>query len=144
MNSSALSLRSTLSLLLALASFALAATLSRADTAPTGAFAFSVDVPAGKLSAEELRAVVLKATINRGWTVKEDSTEKVVVYLNHRKNEATVTFVLSDKAIQAYCEGYATNGSGVRKGPEQPTRWLNYLKEDLIKDVGTAAYLGKK
>ena len=51
---------------------------------------------------------------------------------------------MSTKQIVAYCEGYATDGKGTRKGPEQPKGWLNYLKEDLQKALNNAVYLDKK
>lgn len=128
--------------LLAVVALALAPTVARADK-PAGALAFTVTVPAGKLSVQEVHDAVLAASINRQWEVKEDSTERIVIYLNHRKNEATVTYLVSDKSVEAYCEGYATNGKGVRKKPEQPSGWLKNLKEDIGKQLNLAAYVNK-
>jgi len=135
--------RIRLGFLLAAVTLFLAPGLSRADETPAGALAFSLDVPAGKLSTKEVHDVVVAASVARQWSVKEDGAERIVIYLNHRKNEATVTYLISDKLIQAYCEGYATDGKGTRKGPEQPTGWLNNLKKDISKGLNTAAYVNK-
>lgn len=143
MHSATFSLRSRLSLVLAAVTLFLTASVTRADETPAGALAFTLDVPAGKLSTKEVHDVVVSASIAREWTVKEDGTERVVIYLNHRKNEATVTYLISDKQVQAYCEGYATNGKGTRKGAEQPTGWLNNLKKDISKGLNSQAYVNK-
>jgi hypothetical protein len=124
-----------------LMAFALAVSSVRADETPAGVMAFTVDVPAGKLSTKDVHDVVMAASIARGWGLKEDATEKVVIYLNHRKNEATVTYLISDKQVQAYCDGYATDGKGNRTGPKQPSGWLKYLREDITKNLTTKAVL---
>lgn len=129
--------------LLAGMSFVLAG-LSRADITNPGPLAFRVDVPGERLTAADIRDIILRASIGRAWEVKEDAENRIVIYLSHRKNEATVTYEFDAKQISAYCEGYATNGKGVRKGPEQPTGWLKFLKKDITKGLNEAAFLQKK
>lgn len=109
-----------------------------------GVLAFKVDVPAGRLSAAEVREVVLRASIGRAWEVKVDADRRIVIYLNQRKNEATVTYEYDESVVTAYCEGYATNGKGVRKGPEQPTGWLSFLRKDITKGLNETAFLGRR
>jgi hypothetical protein len=115
-----------------------------ADPQPAGQLAYTIPVPTGKLSLKQVHDVVLAAAVGRAWGVKEDTNDKIVIYLNHRKNEATVTFLITDKDITAYCEGYATDGKGHRKGPEQPKGWLKYLQEDITKGLNKAPVVEKK
>jgi len=119
--------------------FALGAAGLRADEPPPGVLSFSVDVPAGKLSTKEVHDVVVFAATARGWALKEDNAERVVVFLTKHKHEATVTFLISDKQVQTYCDGYSTDGNGKHKAPEQPKNWLKNLQEDITKGVTTKA-----
>jgi len=105
-----------------------------------GPLAFTISVPEGKLSLKQIHDAVIRAAIGREWTVKEDNETKVIVYLLHRKNEATVTFLITEKSVEAYCAGYEVDKSGNRKKPEQPTGWLNYLKKDITKAITEASY----
>ena len=124
--------------------FFVAAAGLRADEPPPGVLAFTIEVPAGKLSTKEVHDVVVTVSTDRGWDLKQDTSEKVLVYINKRKHEATVTYLISDKQVQAFCEGYATDGNGTRKGPEQPTGWLKNLNGDITKGLGKAAAGDKK
>ncbi len=143
MHSPAIAPRFRFGFLLAALVLILAPSLVHADETPTGVLAFTVTVPEGKLSTKEVHDVVISASIAREWSVKEDGTERVVIYINHRKNEATVTYLISDKSVQAYCEGYATDGKGTRKGPEQPSGWLSNLKKDITAGLNKAAFVNK-
>ena len=111
------------------------------STAEMGPLAFTIPVPEGKISLKQVHAAVLQGAIAREWSVKEDTETKVVIYLLHRKNEATVTFLISEKSVEAYCVGYAVDKSGNRKKPEQPEGWLNYLRREITKRINEAAYL---
>jgi hypothetical protein len=111
------------------------------STADMGPLAFTIPVPEGRVSLKQVHAAVLRGAIGREWGVKEDTETKVIIYLLHRRNEATVTFLISDKSVEAYCVGYAVDKSGNRKKPEQPEGWLKYLREDITKGINEAAYL---
>lgn len=101
------------------------------DDPGIGVLAFTIPVPAGK-SAAEVQTAVVTAAMGRGWAVKSSTEEKVVIYLFRHKNEATVTFLLSAKAIEAHCIGYKVDkNTGQHIKPEQPEGWLGYLKGDL-------------
>ena len=76
--------------------------------------------------------------VARGWTVKEDSDAKVVLYLLHHGVEATVTFLISEEEIEAYCVAFAVDKEGNHKKPEQPTNWLGNLKKDITKSLTVA------
>jgi hypothetical protein len=131
--------------LLAAALFCFAAAPVRgADQQVAGQLAYTIAVPAGKLTVQQVHDIVMAAAVGRAWGVKEDAKDRIVIYLNHRKNEATVTFLITENDISAYCEGYATDGKGNRKGPEQPKGWLKYLHEDITKGLNKAAFVEKK
>ncbi len=99
-----------------------------AATNPAGSVAFTVTAPAGKYSAQQLSDIVKSAATHRGWTVKESSANRVVTYLNHRHNEATVTFEIADGTITAYA---VPN--------KQTDRWLRYLHKDVEVALGLPA-----
>ncbi len=125
---------------------------AHADETPAGELAFSIDVPQSQsqLTIQEIHNVVVMASMGRTWTVKEDRADRVVVYLNHRGSEATVTYLISDKSIQAYCEGYrtySTMAGGVKTESRvsvQPKGWLSNLQKDITAGLQRAAYLAKK
>lgn len=109
---------------------------------PAGELAFTVSVPQ-TVTVQQAHDIAVAVSRGREWIVKQDGADQVVIYLNHRKIEATVTYVISDKDVQAYCDAYTTDGKGVRKGPTQPTRWLKYLQEDITARLAKAAGTAK-
>ncbi len=136
------SFRTLLPVLAILAAMAFAPISSAADETASdmGPLAFTITVPEGKLSLKQVHDAVIKAALAREWSVKEDNETKVVIYLLHRKNEATVTFLITEKSVEAYCVGYVVDKNGNRKKPEQPTGWLGYLKKDINKAITEAGY----
>lgn len=121
-----------------------AATGLRADDSDMGQKAFTLEVPDGKLSTKEVHDVVVAASTGRGWSVKSDATERVVIYINKHGHESTVTYLISDKEIEAYCVGYKVDGNGTRKAPEVYKSWLNNLSKDLTQALAKAALQEKK
>lgn len=123
---------------------------SHAEETPAGELAFRIDVPSDHLTVQELHKVVVMASLGRNWNIKEDSKGRVVIYLDHRGSEATVTYLISDKLIQAYCVGYRTYTSmsgGVKtesKVSAQPKGWLGNLKKDITTGLQQTAYLKKQ
>lgn len=113
-------------------------------TAEMGPLAFTIPVPEGKVSLKQVHPAVLQGAIGREWGVKQDTETKVIVYLLHRKNEATVTFLISEKSVEPYCVGYAVDKSGNRTKSEQPEGWLKNLRQDITKRINEAAYLQNK
>ncbi len=138
-------LRLRVGFLTAILAFLFSASATQADDAPSmGAHAFDIDVPADKVTVAQLHDIVMTASIKRQWIVKVDTAEKVSVYLNHRKIEATVTYVISENQIKAYCDGYALNSQGTRLKPTQPTKWLNNLKKDISTLINLSYLPAKK
>ena len=111
------------------------------SAADLGPLAFTIPVPEGRVSLKQVHAAVLQGAIGREWNVKQDTETKVIIYLLHRRNEATVTFLISATSVEAYCVGYAVDKAGNRKKPEQPEGWLNNLRQDITKGINEAAYL---
>ncbi len=138
-------MRSVLSFPLCLALFAAAvpatASLARAADETTAAneneelgehFA-DIAVPAG-LTKEEIQNAIVQALTSREWEIKQKTDRRVVGYLNHRGNEATVTMLLGADQVEIYCEGWAVNKrTGERIKPEQPRGWLKFLQRSLTK-----------
>lgn len=129
--------RRTLAVLAIVFTLGAAATAFAADE-NLGAHAGTITVPSG-LSKSDVKETLIYTLAGRSWSVKEKTDERVVGYLKHRSNEATVTFVYTESQVDLYCVGYEINkNTGERKRPEQPTGWLNNLKNDLNKKLNQA------
>lgn len=125
--------RSLFAVVLGLA-FCAASQASAAAEGP-GTPAGSVAVPNG-LSKSEVKETIIMTLAGRGWAIQEKTDEKVVGYLKHRANEATVTLVYDDKTVELFCVGYEINKkTGERKKPELPNGWLNFIRNDLTKKL---------
>jgi hypothetical protein len=123
----------------ALASFTVLAIA--ADTNGLGQAAGVVPVPAG-LTASQVQNAIIMALNHRGWTVNSRADDRVVGYLKHRSNEATLTLIYTTGTIELYCEGWQIDKrTGVREKPEQPRGWLKYIKEDLVRDLNLVVVL---
>jgi len=136
--------RASWTLLAGLTLLALAPAAARADEPDIGPVVFTVAVPHDKVSLKQAHDAVVRAALGREWNVQDDHEKKVVIHLLHRKNEATVTFLITDESIEAHCVGYAVDKAGNREKPEQPTGWLKYLERDITKALNQAAFLPGK
>ncbi len=104
-----------------------------------GEAAGSVTVPAG-VSKAAVQDAIVKALLGRQWDVKSKDSDKVVGYLKHRSNEATVTLVYSETKVDIFCVGYQIDKkTGAREKPEQPKGWLNNIRADLGKILNRPA-----
>ncbi len=133
------SLQITLRSFLVLAAFATAffaqSKAVAADEADLGQPAGSVAVPEG-LSAKEVQGAIIASLIGRQWTVQSKTDERVIGYLKHRSNEATLTLVYDATKIELYCVGWAINKkTGERQKPEQPEGWLKFIRGDIAKNL---------
>lgn len=116
-----------------------AALVARAADDNLGASAGNVSVPSGLSKADVKQAIILTLA-GRSWSLKDKTDDKVVGYLKHRANEATVTFVYSESSVELYCIGYEVDKkTGERKRPEQPVGWLKFLRGDLTKQLTLAS-----
>lgn len=110
----------------------LPAGLYAAAASELGEPAGSISVP-GKRTEAEIQDVVVRALVGRQWEVVSKGPDRVVGYLKHRGNEATLTIVYSSAKIDLFCVGWKIDKAGVRQKPEQPKGWLNYIKGDISK-----------
>lgn len=101
--------------------------------------AFNLAITPGSLSLAQIHDVVVRASTGRGWTVQSDAPDRVVVSLDHHRHQATVTYMLSESAVNAYCAGVATNAKGTRQIPDEPRSWLNFLQGDITKGLEASA-----
>ncbi len=110
-----------------------------ADSGDLGEATGSVSIPSG-LSRAQVRTAAEQALIGRQWDVKSKADDRVVGYLKHRSNEATLTLVLTDTQVEIFCVGWQVDKkTGVREKPEQPTGWIKYIKGDLTKIMARAS-----
>jgi hypothetical protein len=117
------------------------ASLFAADSAITPAtITFTLSVPA-KLTASEVKTILVSSLVAREWGVKENSDERVIGYLNHRGTEATLTLVYSGTQVTATCEGWSVDKQGKRLKPEHPTRWMTNIKKDIGERLAKTASL---
>lgn len=107
-----------------------------ADTDDKGTHYSTVPVPAGYTKAD-VRDIAVATLIGREWTIQSKADDSVVGHIQHRGQEAIVTLLFDDKAVQIYCQGWKIDKTTLaREKPELPTRWLRYIEADLIKSLG--------
>ena len=117
----------------------LSAPLSAADDPELGVAAGTVLVPEGK-SATEVQDAIVHALLGRQWEVKQKGSDRVVGYLKHRTNEATLTLIYSTTKVELFCVGWQIDKkTGRREKPEQPKGWLNNIRTDLGKILNRPA-----
>lgn len=100
-----------------------------------GQSAGAVVVPSG-VTASEVQDAIVMALSGRQWGIKAKTDERVVGYLKHRSNEATVTLIYNNSKIDLYCVGWQIDKkTGAREKPEQPKGWLKNLQVDITKNL---------
>lgn len=134
-------LRRTVAVLAIVFTVGAASVATAAEEAELGSHVGTIGVPEG-LSKAEIKEAIVLTFAGRQWSIKERDDERVVGYLKHRSNEATVTVVYSAEKVDFYCVGYAINkNTGERRRPEIPEGWLKFLKGDLNKKLTAASAL---
>lgn len=114
-----------------LISAALLAADSDSPTLP-GPQVGTVPVPSG-YSAAQVKEVVAQSFLAREWAVKIKTDDRVVGYLNHRGNEATLTVQIDAGQLTFFCDGWAVDKAGKRIKPEEPKTWIANMKKDVTK-----------
>ncbi|MBM3854706.1 MAG: hypothetical protein FJ399_16395 [Verrucomicrobia bacterium] len=106
-----------------------------AESSDLGQSAGVITVPTG-LSKAQIRDAIVAAFAGRQWGVTSKTDDRVVGYLKHRSNEATVTMIFDEQRVEMYCVGWQVHKTtGAREKPEQPKGWLNNLRADLTKHL---------
>ncbi len=102
----------------------LIATPAFSEDASIGKQVATIEVPA-QMTVEIVKGCVLKALVQRKWTLKEKSNSSAVGYYVNGKNEATVTVKFDTKEVVIFCVGHT------RRADELPMRWIEGLKKDI-------------
>src|SRR5262245_30505970 len=79
--------------------------VSAAQPSELGEPAGSVEVPAG-FSKADVRDTIVAVLVGREWGVKDKTDDRVVGYLKHRSNEATVTLIFTETKVDLFCVGW--------------------------------------
>ena len=96
----------------------------------------AVPVPVGT-SKDAVQDAIVRAFRHREWGIRSKEDGKVVAYLMHRANEATITMVYDTKEVTLFCVGYKVDkATGKRIKPELPNGWIKYLRKDLTEYLG--------
>lgn len=95
----------------------------------------SVEVPDGVVK-EQVRKAIFVAATDRGWTIRDKSSEgKVVLHLESGKWISTVVLTYDKSEVKIY---HTSKKGGKPKIPD----WLGYLKKDIAKNLNAAAIAG--
>lgn len=102
----------------------------------------TIPFPSEKITNEDAQKAIIRALEGRKWTIKEDAPGRVVAYLRRHSNEAQLTLVINERAIEISCWGYDINrNTGERKKPELPASWIKYIKTDISKFMNELAMM---
>jgi hypothetical protein len=99
----------------------------------------NVIVPDG-LKAEQVQKAILLAGTGRGWTVKAKDEGKVVLFLEHGGWRSQLTLTYDTKEISISSNSGKLDRHGNVKKHAVPETWVNFLKQDITKNLGMAAY----
>ncbi|MDE3084670.1 MAG: hypothetical protein KGJ37_05560 [Verrucomicrobiota bacterium] len=103
-----------------------------------GDWIFTVSVPEG-LRTDDVHHVVLAAATARGYIIKEDKSDHVLLTLTRHRYEANFTVNFDDKMVKLYSDSYKIDSTGVRTKKVVPESWVKYLQEDFTKKLNARA-----
>jgi len=115
----------------------LGAALARAGD-PPGALVQTLAVPAG-LRTSEVRRIIERSAIERGWTVVKADGERVSLKLVDRGYEGNLALEYNPSEIRIFSDSFRIDRAGQRTKPAVPASWIKFLAKDLQKDLGLAA-----
>ena len=115
----------------------LGAALARAGD-PPGALVQTLAVPAG-LRTSEVRRIIERSAIERGWTVVKADGDRVNLKLVDRGYEGNLALDYSPTEIRIVSDSFRIDRAGQRTKPAIPASWFKFLAKDLQKDLGLAA-----
>jgi len=87
-----------------------------------------VTLPSG-YSLEQVRKAAIQAALAREWELIKDSPDQLIIHLEHRGYDSTITILMEATSIELYSDSYK-----VKKGnrtPEDPEKWIKNLKKDI-------------
>lgn len=98
----------------------------------------SVTVPSN-LSAAQVKEAIVAAFMGREWTVREATGDHVVGYIKRHGREAIMTVTYAPARAELNCAAWKVDSNGVHKKFDLPTKWIEYLKQDLENNLLTRA-----
>ncbi len=98
-----------------------------------------VVVPEGVDGAAVQKAILL-AGAGRGWTVKTRSDGQVVLFLEHGGWRATLTLDYDTHQVSIRSNSAKLDRKGNPKKIAIPETWVNFLRQDITKNLGQTAY----
>lgn len=135
-------MRNPATALLSLLAIALLAPLASAEEGkePKGSYYSSIAVPS-EATPEMVKRSIIKAAIGRRWNIVEKEGDHVVIHLEHRGYDSTLTFVPKDGEIEIYSDSYVVNKRGERKKQKHPRGWIGNLEKDIQVFMDREIYL---
>ncbi|MFO1452552.1 MAG: hypothetical protein U1F61_30580 [Opitutaceae bacterium] len=92
----------------------------------------SIPLPEG-IPPERVQRALTYCISGRKWVIEEVRTGLVRASLNHRGIDAHLFVYTTDKEVEIRCEARDKKGR-----PTTPTRWLDYLHEDITQQLASA------
>jgi hypothetical protein len=104
-----------------------------------GTLAGTVTVPDGVKVADVQKAIIT-GTSARGWALKDKTNGRIVLFLEQGGWRSTMTLVYDAKEVKIYSNSGKPDKAGVIKKPAVPDSWVKYMKQDIAKQLGLAAF----
>lgn len=92
----------------------------------------SIPLPEG-IAPERVQRALTYCISGRKWVIEEVQAGLVRASLNHRGIDARLFVYTTPKEVEIRCEARDKKGR-----PTTPTRWLDYLHEDIIQQLASA------
>lgn len=102
-----------------------------------GVLAESLVVP-DSLSPEVVQRAILVAGVGRGWTIKDKTDGKVVLFLEHGGWRSTLTIAYDGRLVNIFSNSAKLNRNGVPKKYAVPENWVKYIKQDINAQLAIA------
>lgn len=110
------------------------------DSAAYGQHAATVQVP-DSLGLPDIQQAIFIAATGRGWTVKERTEGRIVLFLEQRGWRSTLTLLYSATEVNVYSDSGKTDSNGRIKKQEIPASWVKFLKQDITKQLSLKLYV---
>jgi len=106
--------------------------------APAGELVQTLSIPASLVGKDEaIRRAVAAAAGSLTWIVVSQQEGEIVLRLNHRGVEATLTCVVKDSLLPIYAEVYKVDKIGTHKSRmAMVPRWLVHLSKAINQQFG--------
>ncbi len=105
------------------------------EMAEAGQNQFTINVPDG-LSMDAIERAIQFSLTNREWSVVESDVGSIEAVLSHRGISATLDISYDEDVIRIESEATDDDGKAL-----VPLRWIEFLREDIQKQLISAASL---